>query len=242
MPSTFWFPGMGKLRFNNLHETVLLYKDIFISGEYRFTASKKAPVIIDCGAHIGTSVLFFKSLYPNSVITAFEPNPKSFALLSENSLLHKLKRVKLIHAALAEKKGKALLYVGAVGKNPWTWGDSLVRNLSYSTEHTSSISVPTVRLSRYIQAPVDLLKMDIEGAELTVLLEIAHKLRYVKKIILEYHGSLAKKGAFTKIQTLLKRHGFMVMLKRPGKGVIIDSVPREDPFVMIHAERTGVSI
>jgi FkbM family methyltransferase len=42
------------------------------------------PVIIDCGGNIGLSVLYFKYLFPNSVITVFEPSPPVFEILKEN--------------------------------------------------------------------------------------------------------------------------------------------------------------
>ena len=50
-------------------------------GCYRFVTTKEAPVILDCGANIGLSVIYFKQLYPNSKITAFEPDPDVFKVL-----------------------------------------------------------------------------------------------------------------------------------------------------------------
>lgn len=70
-----------KFSFVNWKEFVLIYKDIFISKEYRFTADNDPPLIFDCGAHIGVSVLYFKKLYPKAKIIAFEPNPVTFKLL-----------------------------------------------------------------------------------------------------------------------------------------------------------------
>ena len=60
------------------HTLNYLFKEIFLSNEYYFDTSKSDPKIIDCGANIGMSILFFKKLYPTSSIIAFEPNPYAF--------------------------------------------------------------------------------------------------------------------------------------------------------------------
>src|SRR5436190_6322828 len=52
-----------------------LFNEVFISNDYYFKSSPRQPVIIDCGANIGMSVLYFKKLYPQSKIIAFEANP-----------------------------------------------------------------------------------------------------------------------------------------------------------------------
>ena len=54
----------------------LLYREIVNSG--------KAPLIIDCGANIGASVLWFVARYPEAHIVAIEPAPDNFALMSAN--------------------------------------------------------------------------------------------------------------------------------------------------------------
>lgn len=55
--------------------------EIFTSNEYYFKPSCKQAFIIDCGAHIGMSVLYFKKMFPDSKIMAFEANPHNFELL-----------------------------------------------------------------------------------------------------------------------------------------------------------------
>src|SRR5262249_62206976 len=53
-----------------------IYDQIFVREIYRFESSDDAPFIIDGGANIGASVLYFKKLYPKSRIIAFEPDPE----------------------------------------------------------------------------------------------------------------------------------------------------------------------
>src|SRR5688572_20822569 len=51
------------------------YSEIFKREIYRFTTVNNAPKIIDCGANIGLSVIYFKRLYPAAKIVAFEADP-----------------------------------------------------------------------------------------------------------------------------------------------------------------------
>ena len=57
---------------------------IFVQEIYRFEARSDSPVILDCGANIGLSVLYLKELHPSARITAFEPDPVAFQTLEHN--------------------------------------------------------------------------------------------------------------------------------------------------------------
>jgi FkbM family methyltransferase len=71
-------------------------------------------------------------------------------------------------------------------------------------QSTTQISVKTEKLSKYIKTPIDLTKMDIEGAEKEVLMELEqeNKLKYIKNIIIESHS--------TNITDILTRNGFEI--------------------------------
>src|SRR6478752_2497070 len=59
------YRGAGHLRY--------LFREIFMRGDYYFESDNAQPTIIDCGSNIGISVLFFKRLFPQCRIIAFEP-------------------------------------------------------------------------------------------------------------------------------------------------------------------------
>ena len=44
------------------------FKEIFVDEVYKFNSESKSPVIFDCGSNVGTSVLYFKSIYPDAKI------------------------------------------------------------------------------------------------------------------------------------------------------------------------------
>ena len=58
------------------------FQEIFVDEIYKFNSRNNSPVIFDCGANVGTSCLYFKRIFPNSVIKAFEADPEIAKVLS----------------------------------------------------------------------------------------------------------------------------------------------------------------
>jgi FkbM family methyltransferase len=190
--------------------------------------------------------LYFKKIFPQSKIIAFEANPLTFKILKKNILQNKLKQVDLVNNAVGKKKGEVNFYIGNNKKGTWNWGDSAVKNDWYDPELYRTIRVPCIKLSKFINKNVDLLKIDIEGSELSVLEEIEHKLRFVDQIYIEFHGSNSNKdNSLKKIVAILKRNHFSYSIRfpytlfHPGKReVTLQTVPRTNPlFLIINAKR-----
>jgi len=72
--------------------------EIFKEEIYKFTSESPTPYIIDCGANIGLSVLYFKRLFPDSEIVAFEPDEKIFKILERNT--NSLENVTIVKKAV----------------------------------------------------------------------------------------------------------------------------------------------
>ena len=64
--------------------------------------NSKVPLIIDCGANIGCSSLFFHRNHPKSFIVAIEPEKENFKLLQENT--KKIKKIKLVNSAVSSSE------------------------------------------------------------------------------------------------------------------------------------------
>jgi len=204
-----------KFSFSNWYEFVWIYKDVFILKEYAFTPKSNHPYILDCGAHIGVSTLFFKSSYPHSRVISFEPDKRNFALLKQNITQNNVQHVETVQAVLLDKDGVTEFYVQ---KNPSgrSWGNSIdAQNLNERVYE--KIKVPATKLSSYIDQPVDLIKLDIEGAELKVLHEIEHKLHLVHTIILELHTTHQNRiELYAELSELLKKHSFVHEIQEIG--------------------------
>jgi FkbM family methyltransferase len=130
---------------------------------------------------------------------AFEPAPETFRMLKRNVERNDLKGVVLYNKALSDKEGELMFY-GDLSE-----GSSLFR------EGKGAI-VDVVRLSPFIKREIDLLKMDIEGAEEKVLNELAvsGKLSMIQKINVEYHHHLFReeKDELSGFVKILEDFGF----------------------------------
>src|SRR4051794_27822174 len=83
-----------KIFFYGRNEILHGLNEIFIDEIYKIKLPPNAR-IIDCGAHIGLSVIYFKRICPTSFITAFEPDEQNFNLLKQNIQSFQLESVDL---------------------------------------------------------------------------------------------------------------------------------------------------
>jgi FkbM family methyltransferase len=152
--------------------------ELFVEEVYRFNAQTETPYIIDCGANIGLSVLYFKELYPKAEVLAFEADPFIHSILQKNIGAHQHQNVELVNAAVwNEKTTLRFQSEGSVG------GKINLEGKGTGNE----VEVPTIRLKDYLNRPVDFLKIDIEGVEYQVLKDCKDSLQQVKNLFIEYH-------------------------------------------------------
>src|SRR5206468_1716479 len=77
---------------------------------------------------------------------------------------------------------------------------------SESSQNTTQVKA--IRLKDYLDKPVDFLKIDIEGAEYQVMMDIVDQLYHVKNLFLEYHGSFHQNKQLNQLFELLVSNGF----------------------------------
>jgi FkbM family methyltransferase len=141
-----------------------------------------APVIFDVGAHLGQTALRYRALFPRATIHCFEPFPESFAALSR--ALAPDAGVHAHRLALGSAAGHGTLNV-----NRSSATNSLLRSDERAAGYwgrdlldtQTTIEVPLATLDAFCAersiAHVDLLKLDVQGAELAVLEGAAALLR-----------------------------------------------------------------
>lgn len=194
---------------------VILFEEIFVSGAYFFASSNPAPYIIDGGANIGVSAAYFKTIYPQCRILAFEANERNFALLAKTAEGNRWKNVELWNLGLHRTEGELDFYdyndvVGSLSGGFW--------QPASAGAPKRVIRVRTVPLSRYIERRVNLLKLDVEGSEHAILedLEESGKLLQIDQIILEYHHHVEPgEDVLGKLLSLLERAGFGYHIRAP---------------------------
>lgn len=187
------------------------FEEIFIFDEYYFVTNDVAPCILDLGSNIGMSVLYFKLLYPEAKIIAVEPDTTSFKTLKKFVGTNRLQNVELINRAVSDKKGAVNFYF-----------DSQVRgSLKMSTIKErmpkESILVKSILLSELLNKfdKINLIKMDIEGAEEKVLLSMRGKssIKRIEQIIVEYHHHIkTEENKLSRLLRFLEDSGFNYQL------------------------------
>lgn len=195
-----------KVNFLDYADFVMLFEEQFINKEYVFHSKAAEPFIIDCGSNIGMSLVFFKKLYPNSRIIAFEPDEKAFETLKSNVESNGMKNVELHRAAITERHGNVDFYYDA--EKP---GKAYMTTRPGRIARKGVEKVESTTLSEYISRPVDFLKMDIEGAETGAIKELSDngKLRLVSEMVIEYHHHIVPgEDAFSGILGILEENGF----------------------------------
>ena len=75
-------------------------KEIFADEFYCFKATTPQPLILDCGANIGTSITYFKQLYPDARIIAFEADAHIGQVLAQNLRQNNLRGVEIVNKAV----------------------------------------------------------------------------------------------------------------------------------------------
>lgn len=195
-------PGTISLPFGRLHFVDVLslryqFLDIFLQRCYDFETERPDPLILDCGSNIGLSVVWFKQQYEQSRIIAFEADPLIAKILCANVAALRLKNVEIVEAAAWNRAGR----VNFVSDG----ADS-----GRADPHGEQQLIDTVRLADFITEPIDLLKLDIEGAEYVVLQDLYEtgKIELVKCLICEVHGRHEDKERLADLLKALTEWGF----------------------------------
>lgn len=158
--------------------------EMFLRGEYEDVGRPDAAVVVDLGAHIGASVAFERIRYPKARIIAVEADPITTKRLRANTTGM---NVEIVNAAVLNYEGDIELHRGN-----HSWETSFLPYKGTGEE----ILVPAVSLPGLLAAHgvdrVDVLKMDIEGAEAYVLRP--DHLQGVQTIVFEYHPALVEES------------------------------------------------
>ncbi len=183
--------GIGReLRNYRLHEPILTrLLPLF---------THRGDIVLDIGANIGYySLLFSRLVGPEGVVIAIEPEPNNFNLLELNLSLNKVNNVHLYQVAVSDREGTATLFIS----NYSNWHS--LRSKKSST--LKEIKVPTVTIdaiANKLGAPINLIRMDIEGFEDKALHGGWETLRRDKpRLIMEVHP--AEFESASEVQSML---------------------------------------
>ncbi len=186
-----------------------------------FVPTTSEPIILDCGANIGVSVLHYKRQFPGAKITALEPDPHFVPILRRNLERNGASDVKIIEAAVWIKEGEEYFFCE---------GTDGSRLITQDRVLPASILVKTIDFRKFISCEIDLIKMDIEGAESDVVVHLGERLKLVKNIVIECHVDNGKIGPFARLLEVLAEKEFSVSLNSYGVWRDLIHQPEKGPY------------
>jgi FkbM family methyltransferase len=159
---------------------VAAFEHVFINDEYDFSLVRPPSIIVDAGANVGMSAVYFALRYPGATIIAVEPEPSNFAILLKNAEL--FPQIIPINAALWKHEGLVHIQDGGGGH----WG---MRTIEGKVPTRQAIRATTIQaLMQHLRIEqIDLLKIDVEGAECEIFEEPSPWIGHVGVICTELH-------------------------------------------------------
>jgi FkbM family methyltransferase len=203
--------GKYEIWYENTDEFYELKKEIFGENCYYIELEKEDPVIVDLGAHIGLTVIYFKMLFPKARVIAFEPISSNYELLQKNIAENQLDDIETYQVVVAPKSG-ILRIQEPVGEGAWKSGAGIIPKGWKGIQTNQEIKVEAVGIQELLEQKIDIMKMDIEGMEYEVIRNMGLNIRNIKNLMIEVHPR--KDHRIEEIQKILIQNGFKLEINK----------------------------
>ncbi|WNV87602.1 FkbM family methyltransferase [Umezawaea sp. Da 62-37] len=214
-------------------EAHYLFHEIFTHDDYLKDLPRLPPdaVVVDAGANIGLFALRIAQACPEARLVVVEPVPSTCALLRLNLDGLAVDEVDIREVALGESSGRTVLTAythlsanstGRPHEKPASWVAAMRsaqpdQATADEMLSTSAVEVDVVRLSQVLPrhlSRIDLVKVDVEGAELEVLRGIDDQdWPRIAAVVVEVHDVDSR---LAEVERLLTRHGFSCTVRVPA--------------------------
>ena len=178
-----------------------MLRDLFVRGDYALPLDVTGEIstVVDLGGYTGLTTLYFLDRYPNARIVAVEPDPTNCACLRRN-IEGTSASVEVVQACIANKSGTVRFRT----EGP-SWGRSITSE--------DGMEVPCLTITELLQMhgleTVDLLKMDIEGAEALAFESSAQWLERIGWLLMELHPDAMSVAQLIRAVTASRRRLFL---------------------------------
>ncbi len=173
--------------FRPLNEDIYLIQSIFGAEEYALPIDFKPRLILDCGGNIGCAAVYFANKYPDAQIYSVEPESDNFRLLQYNTCAYD--NIHPIKSALWDKETFIRVEDRGYGK----WGF-----MTFETTADTPDAMRTTTVAKLLADSgfdeIDLLKIDVEGAEKEIFSapDVDDWLPKVKVLVIELHDRMKR--------------------------------------------------
>lgn len=200
----------GNIAFNGFYENKL--------SQSLLKLAQSGGTLLDIGANMGYFTLLWAGANADNKVIAIEASPKVASLLKNNIKQNELSSRVIIHElAVGKENGEIEFSIGSDVQTGWG-GITLEKN--------NSIKVPMKRIDEIINQEIDVLKIDIEGAEAWALMgaENLLKSKKIKRIFFEQNESRMKALGIdpNEVFNLLKRYDYNLVPFIEGHGKVIE--------------------
>ena len=173
---------------------VAVFEQIMLREEYRFSAKMNLDhirYIVDCGANTGLSSLYFHTKFQQAKIVAVELEKSNYEMLEQN--VAGITHITPLHAGVWSKN--TLLQMKNSDADNWSF--QAKEGMAEKMDGVEGVTIPEL-MKRYQIPRIDILKIDIEGAEIELFRENSETfLPQVRYIVIEFHDWIKPNTART---------------------------------------------
>lgn len=192
--------------FRPINEDVYLLKSIFETGEYNLPIDFKPRLILDCGGNIGCAAVYFVNKYPDAQIYSVEPEGDNFRLLQYNTCAYD--NIHPIKSALWDKETFIRVEDRGYGK----WGF-----MTFETAADAPDAMRTTTVAKLLADSgfdeIDLLKIDVEGAEKEIFSapDVDDWLPKVNVLVIELHDRMKRGCSYAFFKAVSKYQWYFTL-------------------------------
>lgn len=201
---------------------IFVFYEIFLEHTYQLPKewTKNIKTIVDLGANIGMTTLYYYQLFPQAHFVCVEAAPINFSILEQNlSVLSANNKLTALEGAIYNESGEVAFETEAIA-----WGGKINSDVQNTiTTKVRAYDMPEIMQKAGIEE-IDILKVDIEGGEELLLGKNTEWLNTVKIIIIELHGHYD----LERLKNDISPYGFDIILPTQQEGLqMITAVSKE---------------
>ena len=202
-----WFGHALKLRAGTSDSAS--YRQVLIDGAFVPLADMQdVRLVVDAGANVGFATVWFLDTFPDCEVMAIEPEPGNFAAMCENIGPH-IRRVVPLQGALWPNHAPLIVEPGKF-RDGREWSTQVRECEPGECYSCFGFSVPNL-LKTTTHERIDILKIDIEGAEAKLFAESCEWLDHVRVLVVELHDDSHFGPASPVFERAIAGRGFTVM-------------------------------
>jgi len=211
-------------------DPTMYFSEVFVNGSYEIElvryfqkSLRSGMVCIDAGANVGYfTLLMAKRVGPQGLVISFEPTQKTLGILQRNIRMNGLGNVVSVPLALSDRNGTMRFNEGPPGYEVYNSAKRITHPSAKDQSFTET-SVNCTTLDDYLDAKnirrVDIIKLDVEGAELSVLrgMEKTLKANPHARLIVEFAEQTTRGFGYSakELGTWLTKRGWRLFLMKP---------------------------